>query len=182
MKDRSPKLAEAAPWLGGARCEGLPPVLPGDLPPWLPGLAKGWLLAPTVLSWPTHNMRGRVAALMSTTSVSTPVWHGLGTVSERSRLYWQRAGFARFVLHGRRGTLARSGADFVAGAAPSNGQVQNSRHPPRFRKVRYGGRERKRKRDREKENEREKERARKRIKREKKEKEKEKEKEQEKEK
>ena len=48
----------------------------------------------------------------------------VGAVSERARpLARQRRGFARFELHGRRSILARSGADFVAGAALSQGQV-----------------------------------------------------------
>ena len=53
----------------------------------------------------------------------------------------QREGFARFELRGRRSTFARSGSDFVAGAALSQGQVVprfcmawQGQH---FRKVRF---------------------------------------------
>ena len=86
---------------------------------------------------------------------------GLGAGSERSRsglgsrsapgpLARQHRGFAGFELRGRRSILARSGADFVAGAAlwqgqvncvagatPSQGQVQISWQAQHFRKVKY---------------------------------------------
>ena len=39
-------------------------------------------------------------------------------------LQWQREGFARFGLRGKRSTFARSGADFAAGAILRQGQVQ----------------------------------------------------------
>ena len=48
---------------------------------------------------------------------------GLGTGAAPGPLARQRRGFARFELRGRRGILVRSGADFVAGAALSQGQL-----------------------------------------------------------
>ena len=48
---------------------------------------------------------------------------GLGAVSAPGPLARQRRGFARIELRGRRRILARSGADFVAGAALSQGQL-----------------------------------------------------------
>ena len=48
-----------------------------------------------------------------------------------------REGFARFELRGSRSTFARSSIDFVAGAALSQGQVQNSWQAHHFRKVKY---------------------------------------------
>ena len=58
---------------------------------------------------------------------------GLGTVSERSR-----NGFGdRPIGTAARRTFARSNTEFVAGAALSQGQVQNSWHAQHFRKVKY---------------------------------------------
>ena len=48
---------------------------------------------------------------------------GLGAGSAPGPLARQRRGFARLELCGRRSILARSGADFVAGAALSQGQL-----------------------------------------------------------
>ena len=48
---------------------------------------------------------------------------GLGSRSAPGPLARQRRGFARFELQGRRSILVRSGADFVAGAALSQGQL-----------------------------------------------------------
>ena len=48
---------------------------------------------------------------------------GLGAGSAPGPLARQRRGFARFALRGRRSILVRSGADFVAGAALSQGQL-----------------------------------------------------------
>ena len=45
----------------------------------------------------------------------------IGPRSAPGPLAQQRGGFARVELCGRRGTLLRSGADFVAGAALSQG-------------------------------------------------------------
>ena len=47
----------------------------------------------------------------------------LGSRSAPGPLARQHRGFARLDLHGRRSLLARSGADFVVGAALSQGQV-----------------------------------------------------------
>ena len=48
---------------------------------------------------------------------------GLGAGSAPGPLTRQRRGFARIELRGRRSILVRSGADFVAGAALSQGQL-----------------------------------------------------------
>ena len=64
-------------------------------------------------------------------------WSGLGSRSAPGPLARQRRGFAGFELHGRRSILARSGADFVAGAAFSQGQVKISWQAQHFRKVKY---------------------------------------------
>ena len=45
--------------------------------------------------------------------------------------------FPRFEWRGRRSTVERSGADFMAGAALSHGQVQISWQAHHFRKVEY---------------------------------------------
>ena len=58
---------------------------------------------------------------------------GLGAGSAPGPLARQRRGFARIELRGRRSILARSGADFVAGAALSKGQVQISWQAQHFR-------------------------------------------------
>ena len=66
----------------------------------------------------------------------------VGAGSEHARsapglLARQHRGFARFELRGRRSILARSGADFVAGAALSQGRVQISWQAQHFRKVNF---------------------------------------------
>ena len=65
----------------------------------------------------------------------------LGSRSAPGPLARQRRGFARFELRGRRSILTRSGADFVAGAALSQGQIfpriSVAWQAQHFRRVRY---------------------------------------------
>ena len=101
---------------------------------------------------------------MSTTSVSTPVWHGPGTASARARrmAHWydnanvsRGLNFVAAAAHSQGSdtdSLARSGADLVAGTALSQGQVQISWQAQHFRKA-----EKERKREKEKEKERQRE-------------------------
>ena len=101
---------------------------------------------------------------MSTTSVSTPPWHGRGSASEQLRRTARCNGNARCELRGRRSAFPRTGADFVAnspfarsstdfvaGAPLSQDQVQISR-TQHFRQVRcrFRGRRRFFARDKEK--------------------------------
>ena len=89
------------------------------------------------VNWASGLCANHLGCDACTEAVSERSRNGLGTVSETGPLARPREGFARFELRGRRSTFARSSIDFVAGAALSQGQVQNSWQAHHFRKVKY---------------------------------------------
>ena len=77
---------------------------------------------------------------LKATPVAASDGDGLRTGSGRARagtIGTDAHTFARFKLRGRRGILARSGTDFVAGASLSQGQVQILWQAQHFREVKH---------------------------------------------
>ena len=123
------------------------------------------VLRPLSASWGMARCRKRwrcawigLPDCAQTTSAATPVRRRSRAVSERSRnglgdgpigtaarrfrkvwIAWQAQHFrkVKYRFRGRRSTFARSSDKFVAGAALSQGQVQNSWQAHHFRKVKY---------------------------------------------